>query len=191
MASSVILTGFMATGKSAVARALARRLGWRHIDCDAEIAARAGNSIPEIFRTKGEACFRALEREVIDAIVAEPERCPQCGERLPAVIATGGGAIVDPRNHEQLKHAGVVVCLTARPAVIARRVGGSAKSRPMLIEGSKPLAERIAELMEARREAYARVEQTIDTSDMNIDQVVEAIIAKLTPNRCQGCQRSA
>ncbi len=191
MASSVILTGFMATGKSAVARALARRLGWRQIDCDAEIAARAGKSIPEIFRTAGEAHFRALEREVIDAIANNPERCAQCGQRRPAVIATGGGALVDPRNHAQLSRAGVIVCLTARPEVIARRVGASVKSRPMLTEGGKPLNERIAELMEARREAYARAALTIDTSDLNIDQVVEAIVATLARNRCEGCRRSA
>src|SRR6516165_3460033 len=94
MARSLVLTGFMATGKSAVARALARRLGWRQIDCDAEIVARAGKSIPEIFRTAGEAHFRVLEREVISALADDHCRCPQCGQRRPAVIATGGGAIV-------------------------------------------------------------------------------------------------
>lgn len=191
MASSVILTGFMATGKSAVARALARRLGWRQIDCDAEIATRAGQSIPEIFRTTGEAHFRALEREVIDAIANDPARCARCGKRRPAVIATGGGALVDPRNHARLSRIGVVVCLTARPEVIARRVGASVKSRPMLTAGGQPLIERIAELMEARREAYARVALTIDTSELNIDQVVEAIVATLVAERCEGCRHSA
>jgi shikimate kinase len=191
MAQSVILTGFMATGKSAVARTLARRLGWRAIDCDAEIATRAGKPIPEIFRTDGEAHFRALEREVIDAIANDPDRCVRCGERRPAVIATGGGAIVDPRNHAQLSRTGLIVCLTARPEVIARRVGASAKSRPMLTEGAKPLDERIAELMELRREAYARAPLTIDTSDLTIDQVAEAIVAALEPRRCEGCRHSA
>ena len=85
----------------------------------------------------------------------------------------------------------MIVCLTARPEVIARRVGASVKSRPMLTEGGKPLKERIAELMEARREAYARAALTIDTSDLNIDQVVEAIVATLARNRCDGCRRSA
>ena len=191
MAPSVILTGFMATGKSAVARALARRLGWRQIDCDAEIAARAGKPIPEIFRTAGEARFRALEREVIDQLANDPHRCVQCGQRRPAVIATGGGAIVDPRNYAQLSRAGVIVCLTARPEVIARRVGASARSRPMLTQGGKPLKERIAELIEARREAYARAAITIDTSDLHIDQVVEAILTALAPYRWERCRRSA
>ena len=61
MAPKLILTGFMATGKSAVARAIARRLHWRLVDCDERLAAQAGKSIPEIFRAHGEAHFRALE----------------------------------------------------------------------------------------------------------------------------------
>jgi shikimate kinase len=191
MAPRVILAGFMATGKSAVARALARRLAWRQIDCDAEIVSRAGKSIPEIFRTAGEARFRALEREVIEDLASDPHRCPQSGERLPAVIATGGGAIVDPSNYALLSQIGVIVCLTARPDVIARRVGASAKSRPMLTQGDRPLKERIAELMEARREAYARAAITIDTSDLNVEQVVEAILTALAPYRLERCQRSA
>lgn len=190
-APAVVLTGFMATGKSAVARALARRLGWRQVDCDAAIAARAGKSIPEIFRTAGESAFRAIEREVIETIVNDPYRCARCGRPRPAVIATGGGAIVDPLNYAQLRRAGLIVCLTARPEVIARRVGASAKSRPMLTEGGKPLPERIAELLAARAAAYARAEVTIDTSDLNIDQVVDAIVAKVGPRRSEKCRCSA
>jgi shikimate kinase len=191
MAHSLILTGFMATGKSAVARALARRLGWRQIDCDAEIVARAGKSISEIFRTSGEAHFRALEREVIGALADDRCRCPQCGQRRPAVIASGGGAIVDPQNYAQLSRTGIIVCLTARPEVIARRVGGSAKARPMLTEGGGPLKERIVELMEQRRAAYARAVLTIDTSDLTIEEVVETIVATVGSRRELLCQPSA
>ena len=68
MAPKLILTGFMASGKSAVGRATAARLGWRLVDSDAELAARAGKPIPAIFAEHGEAHFRALEREVIAAI---------------------------------------------------------------------------------------------------------------------------
>lgn len=191
MAPKLILTGFMATGKSVVARTLARRLGWRLIDCDAEIAARAGQPIAEIFRAHGEEGFRALEREVIAAIANDPRRCPQCGQPRPAVIATGGGAIVDRRNLDALRRAGVIVCLAARPAVIARRIGPSARSRPMLTQGGKPLKERIAELIEARREAYARANITIDTSDLNIDQVADAILTAFAQQRLRPCPASA
>ncbi|HVN90236.1 MAG TPA: shikimate kinase [Candidatus Binataceae bacterium] len=191
MAPKIILTGFMATGKSAVARALARRLGWRNVDCDAEIVARAGKSIPEIFRDSGEPHFRTLEREVIASIADSRRQCPQCGHPMPAIVATGGGAIVDMRNVEVLRRAGVIVCLTARPEVIARRLGRSVKSRPMLTQGNKPLKARIAELMEARREAYSRADITIDTSRLSVDEVVEAIIDAVAARRCEGWRLSA
>jgi len=191
MAPKIILTGFMATGKSAVARALARRLGWRNIDCDAAIVARAGKSIPDIFRDSGEPHFRAIEREVIAAIADNRRQCPQCGHPMPAIVATGGGAMVDMRNVEALRRAGVIVCLTARPEVIARRLGRSVKARPMLAQGNKPLKARIAELLEARREAYARADVTIDTSHMSIDEVVETIIDALAARRCEGWRLSA
>jgi shikimate kinase len=175
----VILTGFMATGKSTVARHLARRLQWRLIDCDVEISARAGKSIPQIFRECGEAYFRALERSVIAEITADPRRCAQCGHRRPAVIATGGGAIVDPQNYAALRDCGVIICLGARPEVIARRVASGVKARPMLAHSSMPVKQRIAELMEQRREAYARAAFTIDTSDRTVEQVVDAILDAL------------
>ena len=180
MAPKLILTGFMATGKSAVARAIARRLHWRLIDCDQRLAAQVGKSIPEIFRAHGEAYFRALESAMIQALAAEDRRCPQCGHPLPAVIATGGGALVDARNFDALSRAGVIICLTARPAVIAQRAGPHAASRPMLAAGGKPLGERIAELIAARRDAYARAPITIDTSDLSIEQAADAAIAAFT-----------
>jgi shikimate kinase len=189
--SKIILTGFMATGKSAVARAVARKLGWPHIDCDSEIIVRAGCSIPQLFRTCGEAHFRALEREVIVALAADRRRCAHCNRPRPAVIATGGGVLVDPRNFELLRRIGEIVCLTARPEIIARRVGASARSRPMLTNSAKPLAERIAELLDARREAYGRASISIDTSDLTIDQVVDSILTAVTERRWQACHLSA
>jgi shikimate kinase len=177
MAPKLILTGFMASGKSAVARAIARRLGWRLIDCDERIAARAGKSIPEIFRAHGEARFRKIEHDLIEEITAASHRCPHCGNPMPAVIATGGGAILDAQNFAALRRCGIVVCLAARPEVIARRAGPHAASRPLLAAGGKPLHERIAELIEIRREAYARATVTIDTSDLSIEQAADAAFA--------------
>jgi shikimate kinase len=180
MAPKLILTGFMATGKSAVARAIARRLSWRLIDCDQRLAARAGKSIPEIFRALGEAHFRDMEFAIIQEIAAEDRRCPQCENPLPAVIATGGGALIDARNFDALSRAGVMICLTARPEVIARRAGPHAASRPLLVAGGKPLGERIAELIAERRDAYARAPITLDTSDLSIEQAADAAIAAYT-----------
>jgi shikimate kinase len=179
MAPKLILTGFMATGKSTVARQLARRLRWRLIDCDAEISARAGKPIHQIFRDSGEAHFRALERSLIAEITSDPRRCAQCGHPRPAVIATGGGAIVDPQNYAALRDCGVIICLTARADVIARRIASGVKARPLLAHGGMPVQQRIAELMEKRREAYARAALTIDTSDRSVDQVINAILDAL------------
>ncbi|MGH7933075.1 MAG: shikimate kinase [Candidatus Binataceae bacterium] len=191
MAPKLILTGFMATGKSVVARALARRLRWPIVDIDSIIVARAGKSIPEIFKEHGEAHFRALEREVTAEIARDPRRCPQCGEPRPAVISTGGGVLADPRNHAALARAGVIVCLNARPEVIARRIGTAATERPMLVRGGKPLDERIAELIEERREAYARAAVTVDTSDLTVEEVVNAILARVAAYRSKAWAASA
>jgi shikimate kinase len=176
MVPKLILTGFMATGKSAVGRAVAARLGWRLVDSDAEIVARAGKPIPAIFAEHGEAYFRALEREVIAALADDSTPCPQCGEPQPAVISTGGGALVDERNYATLKRAGVIICLSARPEVIAARVRRAPHKRPKLLEGGKPLEARIAELMEERRAAYARADFTVDTSDLSVAESAERVL---------------
>ncbi len=177
MAPKLILTGFMATGKSAVGRAAAARLGWRLVDSDAELVARAGKPIPAIFAEHGEARFRALEREVIAGLASDPNRCPQCGAPRPAVISTGGGALVDERNYAALKRAGLIICLSARPEVIAARVRRSPHARPKLLEGGKPLEVRIAELMEERRAAYARADFNVDTSDLSVVESAERVLA--------------
>ena len=176
MAPKLILTGFMAAGKSAVGRMVAHRLGLRLMDSDVELVTRAGKPIAEIFAHEGEAHFRALEREVIADLAANPNRCPRCGAARPMVIATGGGALVDERNYSALKRAGVIVCLAARPDVIAARVRRSREARPKLLEGGKPLEARIAELMERRREAYARADFTVDTSDLTVAGAAERVL---------------
>jgi shikimate kinase len=183
MAPKLILTGFMASGKSAVARNLARRLGWRLIDCDAEIVARAGKPIHLIFHDDGEAHFRALERAMVAEIASDRSHCVQCGLPRPAVIATGGGTIVDAENYAMLRRCGLIICLHARLDVIAHRIGRSAHSRPMLARGRQPLKQRLAELLQARREAYARATITIDTSDLSIEQVSDKLLSTLSEYR--------
>src|SRR5260370_11057560 len=102
MDRKLILTGFMATGKSAVARALARRLDWPLFDTDRELASAAGKSVQAIFGEEGEAHFRQLEREVIEKLSNDP---------APAVIATRGRALLDDRNHKGLLRCGGIGCL--------------------------------------------------------------------------------
>jgi len=96
---NLILTGFSFTGKSVVAKDVAKRLGRELIDSDHRIADIAGKSIPDIFADEGEEHFRGLEREVLE----------QACKREGVVIAIGGGAIVNPRNRELLCGSGVII----------------------------------------------------------------------------------
>lgn len=147
----VVLTGFRGTGKTAVGRLLAARLHLPFTDTDARIEERAGMPIPEIFRSRGEAGFRRLEREVIASL--RDEDC---------VIATGGGAVCDPANVADLRHTGTVFLLTADPGVIGERIRGS--DRPALTD--LPAAEEIRHLLRARRQAYlSSADVCIDTGD--------------------------
>jgi len=164
---NIIFVGFMGTGKSLVAKRLAKRLGRRFVDTDACIEHEADMSIAQIFATEGEAAFRQRERQAIARACQEKEM----------VIATGGGAIIDKENARTMKASGPVVCLTARPEVIIQRVQGDA-TRPLL-QGLNPL-EKIQRLLADRAAAYARADITIDTSSLDPDAVVEATLTALT-----------
>ena len=102
---NIFLTGFSGTGKSTVGREVARRLGWRYVDTDAEIVRAAGKSIDAIFRDDSEARFRELERRSL------AEAC----RREMQVVSTGGGVVMDESNRRLMEAAGLVVCLEARP----------------------------------------------------------------------------
>ena len=174
-----MVTGFMGTGKSRVGRAAATRMGWRFADSDREIVAQAGRSIAEIFAAHGEPHFRAIEREVIAEFAADPR---------PAVIATGGGALADEQNFVALREAGIIVCLTSRPEVIAARLKRSSEARPKLLEGGKPLLERIIELIGERAAVYARADASLDTSDFTIEEAAERLVATfkaIVEKRCE------
>jgi shikimate kinase len=191
MTPKLIITGFMATGKSAVGHLVAARLGWRFIDSDTEIVARAGRPIAAIFSADGEAKFRALERQVIASIADERRHCPLCHGDYPAVVSTGGGVLVDEANAAALKRCGVVVCLTARPEVIAARVGRSPAKRPKLLEGGKPLLERVSELMNERAAAYARADVAVDTSNISIEDAADRVLAEFAARAYGRCVPSA
>jgi shikimate kinase len=191
MAPRLILTGFMGTGKSSIAPIVARRLGWKLIDSDEALIARAGKSIADIFDSIGEAQFRTLEREVIADLSRGVPHCAGCGRPRPSVIATGGGVLADEANYRALDRAGVIICLTARPEVIARRVERSRTRRPKLLEGGKPLIERIVELLAQREEAYARSEAAVDTSDLTVEQAAEEVFATFLEHGVSRCAVSA
>lgn len=177
MTPKLILTGFMATGKSSVGPMVARRLGWEFVDVDHVIVARAGKPVARIFADHGEAHFRHLEREAVAHLTSDQRRCPHCHGPHPEVISTGGGALVDDSNCAALKRVGVIVCLTARPEVIAARVEQSKTKRPKLTEGGKPTLERVKELMRERADAYARADVQVDSSDLTVEQLTDHVIA--------------
>ncbi len=85
----------------------------------------------------------------------------------------------------------MIICLSARPEVIARRVERSRTRRPKLLEGGKPLRERIAELMAQRKEAYARAEVVVDTSDLNVERAADEVLAAFIKHGAKRCAPSA
>jgi len=170
---NITLIGFMGTGKTTVGKRLAKRLGWRFVDIDEEIEASARKPVPRIFAEHGEPVFRRLEERIIRRATRTDHQ----------VIATGGGAFVDPKNRARLRASGPVCCLTARPKTILARLGRRVKSRPLLA-GADPL-ERIKTLLARRAKAYAQADVTIDTSDLAAEQVVERLWARISPGLCE------
>jgi shikimate kinase / 3-dehydroquinate synthase len=166
---NLILAGFMGTGKTTVGRLCAHRLGYDFVDADVEIEMRAGLSIPRIFEQQGEAYFRALETALVQELV----------QRERAVIATGGGMIVDQANRRALLNAGVAVGLTAAPDAILRRVDAS--TRPML-RGDDPCV-RVASLLKERAPAYRELHYTVDTTARTPDEAADCICALYAAER--------
>jgi shikimate kinase len=164
----VVLTGFMGTGKTAVGQRVAERLGRQFLDTDALVERRAGKSVREIFATVGEDAFRALERDAV------AEAC----RSVDTVVAIGGGALVDESNFARLADSSFLVCLTATPSAISRRVRATAALRPLL-RGRSGLTARIRELLAERAPVYARVRYVVDTTDRTIEQVADEVIGGL------------
>ena len=165
----IALVGLPGSGKTSVARVLARRLGrpWRYVDTDELVVALDGRSVPQIFRDSGEEAFRNVERKAI----AQHERSEY------TVIATGGGAVLDPINRRRLWQSALVVHLKARPETLASRVLGSenkAGSRPLL--GGNDQFARLLELDEQRGPLYNLADWTIQTDALYPDQVAEEIL---------------
>ncbi|MCB9665626.1 MAG: AAA family ATPase [Alphaproteobacteria bacterium] len=154
----VALGGFMGVGKSSVGRALAARLGLPFVDTDAVLAQRHGPVAEQIARS-GEAAFRAREHALVEELARGPE----------AVVATGGGLWVDPRNRAALRRWGKLVVLQAPLEVLAARVGAG--------EGRPLWDDDVAARYAARQPAYADADLVVDTVGRTIDGIVEEIAA--------------
>ena len=160
---SVVLSGFMATGKSTLGGRLAARLGLAFVDSDLEIERVTGKSVAELWRADGEAAFRAREVDVLGPLLLDS---------TPRVIAFGGGSVTTRSlRHLALDHA-FVVTLTADPGTIVTRAGNLA-SRPNLTAGD-PL-QRAKDLLEARAAAYAECHLSLSTEGADLDDLVERI----------------
>ena len=159
-ADKVYLVGFMGAGKTTVGRALARRLDWRLEDIDQRIEQRERRDIPTIFRQEGEPYFRGVERQELIALL--PDR--------GAVIATGGGTIVDAVTRELMLRDGAVVWLDAPFATILERVP---------VDGRRPLAaDRIEmeRLYNQRLMAYGQAHLRLDAGKSSVEELVDQIV---------------
>ncbi len=160
---NIVLIGFMGTGKTTTGKMLANRLQRPFVDVDRKIEQQMGLEIPQIFSNHGEDFFRDVEAQIIAKIARYTN----------TVIATGGGAVLDPVNLRNLRMNGIVVLLTASLAVIYERTERR-RTRPLL-EGEDKF-KIIADLLAQRQSLYNEYDLKIDTSSLPPAEVVEQII---------------
>lgn len=163
---AVVLVGLMGAGKTYVGKRLAERLGLPFTDADGEIEAAAGCSIEQIFARYGEPEFRAGERRVMRRLLAGPA----------CVLATGGGAFIDPETRALVKAQAISVWLRADLDVLASRVSRRG-GRPLLKNGDTRAV--LARLMAERYPVYAEADIIVDSAREPPEQTVERVIARL------------
>lgn len=166
--SHVVLTGFMASGKTAVGRTVARRLGWEFLDLDHWIETQEGRSVAEIFAQDGESAFREIESRAVETLDLPS----------PTVIATGGGTFTFERNQIALRRLGVVVCLVTSLETVLERVGRNSK-RP-LAQGPDA-SERLTKLYEERLPAYRKADVLVETDGLTLAGAAGRVISMLGP----------
>ena len=166
----LVLIGLRGTGKSSAGRLLAERLRWDFFDTDLLVQERAGKTIRELFETFGEAHFRKLESEVVQ----------KCARADNAVIATGGGAVLDSANTAALKAHGFVVPLTASPSELWTRISqdhATHDSRPRLVKEAGSELDELKKLMLSRAAVYAEARDVeVQVEGRSLDKVADAIL---------------
>ncbi|HEV3185906.1 MAG TPA: shikimate kinase [Xanthobacteraceae bacterium] len=172
---SIVLVGMMGAGKSSVGRRLAARLGLAFVDADSEIETAAGMSIADIFSAHGEAYFRSGEARVIARLL----------EGGPQVLATGGGAIMNPDTRAAIRAKAVSIWLNAEYDVLLRRVRRRT-DRPML-KTADP-AETLRRLLAERSPTYAQADVTLNSRDAPHETIVNEAIAALGAHLGVGTQ---
>ena len=158
----------MGTGKSAVGRAVAKKLQRKFIELDEIVVQMAGKSIPDIFQQDGEIAFREFEIQATRDIAREKR----------VIIACGGGIVLNSINIDRLRRDAVIIYLTASPGVIVKRISRDKNVRPLLNVADP--ASRVKELLKFREPFYERAADIkINTSRLDIDAVAEQIIDRL------------
>lgn len=165
----------MGTGKSAVGKHLAEALHCRFVDMDELIESRAGKPISRIFAEDGEHRFRAMERDLVFELAQQQN----------LVIATGGGIVLNPDNMRDFSQSGLVVCLSAEPEEILRRVGNSTH-RPLLNQPDPAAA--IRNLLAKRQPLYDAIPCQVNTTGLTVEQVAEKILEEVKSQRLKTCQ---
>ncbi len=163
---SIVLVGLMGAGKTSIGRRLAARLGLPFRDADAEIELAAGRTIPELFSRFGESDFRDGERRVIRRLLAG----------APIVLATGGGAFMDPSTRAAIRASSVSVWLRCTLPTLVRRVA-SRTNRPLLNQGDPAVI--LAELMKNRHPVYAESDVVVDCGDEPPDMTTNRVLGAL------------
>ena len=169
---TIVLVGLMGAGKTKIGHRLASRLNLPFFDSDIEIERAAGETVEEIFRHRGESVFRAGERRVIARLLAQPTH----------VLATGGGAFMDPATRALIACRGVSVWLRAELDVLVARVARR-NNRPLL-QTRDPRAV-LAELIERRHPIYAEADVIVDSGEGPLEFTTTRVIAALA-----GCARA-
>ncbi len=161
---NIVLTGFMASGKTTVGREIAKKLNMIFYDTDKIIEEQEGKAVSEIFEENGEKYFRELENKVAIALKNVEN----------AVIATGGGFVINPQNIELMRQNGVIINLKTNPEIITDRIESSRDTRPLMQTNS---IDEVIERFNLRKIYYNNNDFSIKlTKEMSIDECVELVI---------------
>ncbi|MGP1432731.1 MAG: shikimate kinase [Catonella sp.] len=171
MMKNIVLTGFMGSGKTTIAKAIERKMGISFVDTDELIETYEQSKISEIFNLKGEKYFRKLETKILKNLIE--------ADGLK-VLSTGGGIITNEENILLLKQLGTVFYLRIKPETVVKRLDGDV-TRPLLL-GEDKLAK-VEKLMNERKEAYEKTaDVTIDVDDISVEKIVGKIVEKMLDN---------
>lgn len=164
---NIVLTGFMASGKSTIGRCIAKKMNMRFIDTDEYIETQEQMTINDIFSSRGEEYFRELE-----------EKCAAKLSKIHStVIATGGGFVLNRNNIELLRKNGIIVNLKTNPEVIKQRLDGARGTRPLLQNSE---LEEIFKRFEKRKPYYDNCDIQIELNCQNLpEDYTEQIIREI------------